>query len=176
MIVYLDSATNRKGQPSENFAREVMELFTLGEGRYSEQDIRKPPAPLPAGASIATAPGTRWRPALHDDGEKTILGERGNFDGDDVLDILLRQPATAEFIVGKLWREFVSPTPATARGHGRNPAHRRHLPQFRLRAPADAARAVAQRGVLGEGKSRRAGQIAGRSRCRQHAYAGDSGA
>lgn len=114
MIVYLDSATNRKGQPNENFAREVMELFTLGEGRYSEQDIKEAARAF-TGWSIDRDSGRyRWRPALHDDGEKTILGERGNFDGDDVLDILLRQPATAEFIVGKLWREFVSPTPATA--------------------------------------------------------------
>ena len=113
MIVYLDSATNRKGQPNENFAREVMELFTLGEGRYTERDIKEAARAF-TGWSIDPETGAfKWRPFAHDRGEKTVLGRSGNFDGDAVLDILLDQPATAEFIVGKLWREFVSPQPDT---------------------------------------------------------------
>ncbi len=111
MIVYLDSATNRRGSPNENFAREVMELFTLGEGQYGEQDIKEAARAF-TGWSIEPETGAfRWRPYAHDDGAKTVLGQRGNFDGDAVLDILLAQPETAVFVTRKLWREFVSPTP-----------------------------------------------------------------
>ncbi len=111
MIIYLDSATNRKGQPNENFAREVMELFTLGEGHYSEKDIKEA-ARAYTGWSIEPETGDyKWRPFFHDDGVKTVLGKTGKFDGDDVLDILLAQPATAAFIVTKLWREFISAEP-----------------------------------------------------------------
>jgi uncharacterized protein (DUF1800 family) len=111
MIVYLDSASNRKGRPNENFAREVMELFTLGEGQYGESDVREAARAF-TGWSIEPDTGEyRWRPFLHDEGTKTLLGQSGNFDGDAVLDILLARPATAEFITRKLWREFVSPEP-----------------------------------------------------------------
>lgn len=111
MLVYLDSATNRRGQPNENFAREVMELFTLGEGNYSEQDIREAARAF-TGWSINPDTGEYlWRPFAHDAGVKTVLGRSGDFKGDDVLDILLAQPKTAEFVAAKLWKEFVSPDP-----------------------------------------------------------------
>ena len=114
MVIYLDAATNRKGQPNENFAREVMELFTLGEGRYSEQDIKEAARAF-TGWSLERETGSfMWRQPMHDSGEKRVLGRSGNFDGDAVLDILLAQPGTADFIAGKLWREFVSPTPDPA--------------------------------------------------------------
>ena len=114
MLVYLDGAQNRKGAPNENFAREVMELFTLGEGHYSEQDIKEVARAF-TGWSIDPELGEfRFRRAIHDDGSKTILGSSGKFNGDDVVTLLLQQPATGEFIVGKLWREFVSPEPDTA--------------------------------------------------------------
>jgi len=114
MLVYLDAATNRRGQPNENFAREVMELFTLGEGRYGERDIREAARAF-TGWSIDLPSGEYlYRPRLHDGGEKTVLGRSGNLRGEDVLDILLAQPATAEFVAAKLWREFVSPQPAPA--------------------------------------------------------------
>jgi len=109
MVIYLDSASNRKGQPNENFAREVMELFTLGEGQYGERDIKEAARAF-TGWSIDPEKGEfLFRPFVHDGGAKTLLGRTGNFDGDAVLDILLAQPQTAEFIVRKLWREFVSP-------------------------------------------------------------------
>ena len=111
MLVYLDAASNRRGQPNENFAREVMELFTLGEGNYGEQDIREAARAF-TGWSIE--PGTGeflFRRMQHDEGEKTVLGRSGRFDGDAVLDILLAQPATARFIAAKLWREFISQQP-----------------------------------------------------------------
>lgn len=111
MVIYLDNATNRRGQPNENFAREVMELFTLGAGHYSEQDIQEAARAFTGWSLDRSDFSFRNYPTLHDNGEKTVLGQRGNFDGDAVLDILLAQPATAEWISGKLWREFVSTTP-----------------------------------------------------------------
>lgn len=111
MIVYLDSASNREGSPNENFAREVMELFTLGEGHYSEQDIKEAARAFTGWSLERESARFIWRASAHDQGVKRVLGVAGNFDGDAVLDILLRQPATAEFIVAKLWREFVSPEP-----------------------------------------------------------------
>jgi len=111
MLVYLDGARSRRGQPNENFAREVMELFTLGEGRYAEQDIKEAARAF-TGWSVEPDSGEyRWRPALHDEGDKRVLGYSGNWRGEDVLDILLAEPATAEFVVAKLWKEFVSPQP-----------------------------------------------------------------
>jgi uncharacterized protein (DUF1800 family) len=114
MVIYLDSASNRKGQPNENFAREVMELFTLGEGHYGEGDIKEVARAF-TGWSIDPDSGEfLFRPLVHDDGVKTVLGRTGNFNGAAALDILLAQPQTAEFIVTKLWREFVSPAPDPA--------------------------------------------------------------
>jgi uncharacterized protein (DUF1800 family) len=114
MVIYLDNAQNRKGTPNENFAREVMELFTLGEGNYREQDIKEAARAF-TGWSIDRDSGTFvFRRFIHDEGTKTVLGRSGNLDGDDVLDILLAQRATAEFITRKLWREFVSPDPDPA--------------------------------------------------------------
>ena len=109
MLVYLDAATNRRGQPNENFAREVMELFTLGEGRFGEADIREAARAF-TGWSIDPATGQYlFRPRVHDSGEKTVLGRSGLFRGEDVLNILLEQPATADYVTARLWREFVSP-------------------------------------------------------------------
>jgi uncharacterized protein (DUF1800 family) len=111
MLLYLDNAASRKEQPNENFARELMELFTLGEGQYSEQDIKEAARAF-TGWSVDPETGDfLFRRAVHDDGVKTVLGRTGSFDGAAVLDILLAQPQTAEFVVGKLWREFVSPVP-----------------------------------------------------------------
>lgn len=111
MLIYLDNASNRKSSPNENFAREVMELFTLGEGHYSEQDIKEAARAF-TGWSFEPSTGEyRWRPMIHDDGEKIILGRRGHFEGDAVLDILLGHASTAEFISRKLWLEFVSTQP-----------------------------------------------------------------
>ena len=111
MLVYLDNAGNRKQAPNENFAREVMELFTLGEGRYGEGDVKEAARAF-TGWSLDRESGEfMFRRLWHDYGVKTVLGREGSFDGDDVLDILLAQPATAEFVAGKLWKELVSPTP-----------------------------------------------------------------
>jgi Protein of unknown function (DUF1800) len=105
MLVYLDAAENVKGAPNENFAREVMELFTMGVGNYSEQDIREAARAFTGWIDDDLA--SKVDPAKHDDGPKTFLGRTGNFDGVDVLRIILEQKATAEFISAKLYRYFV---------------------------------------------------------------------
>jgi uncharacterized protein (DUF1800 family) len=105
MLIYLDARQNVKGQPNENFAREIMELFSLGVGNYTEKDIKE-----------AARAFTGWdndglkfviRSDRHDDGVKTILGKSGNFSGEDAVDILLDQKACAEFISRKLYRFLV---------------------------------------------------------------------
>jgi uncharacterized protein (DUF1800 family) len=114
MLQYLDGAGNRKGKPNENFAREVMELFTLGEGHYSQQDVSEAARAYTGWSLDPDTEAYVWRANQHDDGVKTVLGESGPFDGDQVLDILLARPETATFITDKLWREFVSDTPDPA--------------------------------------------------------------
>jgi uncharacterized protein (DUF1800 family) len=115
MLVYLDTALNRRGAPNENFAREVMELFTLGEGRYAEVDVKEAARAFTGWSFDPETSRFLFRRLAHDGGQKTVLGRTGAFDGDAVLDILLAQPSTAEFIVNKLWREFVSPLPDPSR-------------------------------------------------------------
>ncbi|MBS0224653.1 MAG: DUF1800 domain-containing protein [Proteobacteria bacterium] len=111
MLIYLDGVRNVAKQPNENFARELLELFTLGEGHYSEADIKNAARAF-TGWSVDRDSGRFVdRMRLHDAGEKTFLGQSGHFTGDDILAILLRHPRTAETIVEKLWREFISFTP-----------------------------------------------------------------
>lgn len=111
MLIYLDGVRNVARQPNENFARELLELFTLGEGHYSEADIKNAARAF-TGWSIDRDTGHFVdRMQQHDGGEKTFLGQTGNFNGDDIIAILLRHPRTAETIVEKLWREFISLTP-----------------------------------------------------------------
>jgi len=114
MVIYLDSAQNRKGTPNENFSRELMELFTLGEGNYGEQDIKEAARAFTGWSLDRDSGRFVFRRLIHDYDNKTVLGRSGNFDGDDVLDILLAKTETAEFIARKLWREFVSPDPDEA--------------------------------------------------------------
>ena len=122
MLVYLDGANSRKEAPNENFAREVMELFVLGEssqtaaglGGYTEQDIKEAARAFTGWSVERDDFSFKFRPAFHDNGTKTVLGVTGNLDGDQALDVMLTQPAAARFVVGKLWREFVSPDPSSA--------------------------------------------------------------
>jgi uncharacterized protein (DUF1800 family) len=115
MLQYLDGASNRKGKPNENFAREVMELFTLGEGHYTQRDVSEAARAYTGWSLDPDTQAYVWRASQHDDGDKTVLGQTGPFDGDQVLDILLARPETASFVTAKLWREFVSDTPDPAR-------------------------------------------------------------
>lgn len=105
MLSFLDAGVNVKGASNENFAREIMELFTMGVGNYTEKDIRE-----------AARAFTGWNfvdvsfvvnKAQHDEGGKTVLGKTGRFDGVDVIDIIMEQPCTAEYIAGKIYRYFV---------------------------------------------------------------------
>lgn len=111
MLIYLDGMRSVARQPNENFARELLELFTLGEGHYSEADI-KAAARAFTGWTVDRQTGHfKARDNEHDGGEKTFLGQTGRFDGDAIVAILLKHPRTAETIVEKLWREFVSLEP-----------------------------------------------------------------
>jgi uncharacterized protein (DUF1800 family) len=118
MLVYLDNANSRKEAPNENLARELFELFTLGESStskaYSEADIKEAARAL-TGYSIEPVTGAFvFRPRIHDIGSKTIFGRTGNIDGDQLIDLILDQPRSAQHIASKLWLEFVSPTPNPA--------------------------------------------------------------
>jgi uncharacterized protein (DUF1800 family) len=111
MLRYLDNNRSRRGQPNENLARELMELFLLGEGRgYSEQDIKEAARALTG----FTFEDDRFRfdARAHDDGRKSILGTVGPLDGDDLVQILLSRPECSEFICGKLHRFFVDDGPS----------------------------------------------------------------
>lgn len=124
MLYWLDNQENVVGKPNENFAREVMELFTLGVDNYTEKDIQE-----------AARAFTGWRYGIgrrvnnqsprrvdrfiyvadqHDNGQKTIFGKTGNFNGDDVLDMLCEKPETAKFIAKKMWEWFAYPNPEPA--------------------------------------------------------------
>ena len=109
MLQFLNNQQNKKQHPNENFAREVMELFTMGRGNYTEQDVKE-------GARAFTGWGFNLqgefvdRPFLHDNDKKTFLGKTGNFNGDDIIDMLLEQKQTAKFITQKIYRYFVNDT------------------------------------------------------------------
>ena len=143
MLVYLDTIDSTKEHPNENFARELMELFSMGVGNYSEDDIREsaraftgwritneaPPAARPmTGATIteeekrkllqdaarAYEPKFVVQPRLHDSGSKTFLGKTGPFGGEEVISIILQQPATGKYITGRLFSEFAYSQPSKA--------------------------------------------------------------
>ncbi|WP_244428627.1 DUF1800 family protein [Flavobacterium sp. B17] len=107
MLSFLNNQQNKKDHPNENFAREVMELFTMGRGNYTEKDIRE-------GARSFTGWGYdkegnfMERKKLHDEGSKIFLGKTGNFTGNDVLNIILEQKATSRFITTKIYKFFVN--------------------------------------------------------------------
>lgn len=111
MLIYLDGIRSVARQPNENFARELLELFTLGEGHYSEADIKNAARAFTGWSMDRETGRYHLNSQQHDDGEKTFLGQTGRFNGDDIVAILLKQPRTAETIVEKLWREFVSLKP-----------------------------------------------------------------
>ncbi len=132
MIFWLDNKDNHKDAPNENYGRELLELFSMGIGNYTEADV-KACARAFTGWTIANAdymsirasrdsiwPHGRldwqfvYRPEDHDDGLKTFLGQTGPFNGEDVIDIICRQPATAWFVASRLYGFFVSDTPDEA--------------------------------------------------------------
>ncbi|NOY05873.1 MAG: DUF1800 domain-containing protein [Chlorobi bacterium] len=116
MLDYLDGRLSTKGRPNENYGRELQELFTMGVGNYTEDDIKEAARAL-TGWTIPLLVNQRPRyvwaiqsafvPSRHDDGEKTFLGQTGNWDYKDIIDIIFQQDVTAKFICRKLYREFV---------------------------------------------------------------------
>jgi uncharacterized protein (DUF1800 family) len=108
MLRYLDSANNRKAQPNENFARELLELFSLGIGNYSEQDIKEASRAFTGWMINRERASFQFKAHEHDDGIKTFLGQTGRWQGEDIVRIILQQPATAQWITRKLWHHFIS--------------------------------------------------------------------
>jgi uncharacterized protein (DUF1800 family) len=109
MLAYLDSATNRKAHPNENYARELMELFCLGEGNYTEKDVQEV-ARCFTGWEIKLGK-FHFNQFQHDAGSKTVLGKNGEFVEGESIDWILDQPQAARFIVGKLYRQLVCDEP-----------------------------------------------------------------
>ena len=120
MIFWLDNNGNHMGAINENWGRELLELFSMGVGNYSEDDIKEASRAFTGwtiGPKIPRNPLGRfywsfeYRPEDHDDGEKTFLGQTGAFDGEDIIDIVVRQPATARFLARHLYNFFVADEP-----------------------------------------------------------------
>jgi hypothetical protein len=107
MLDYLDSNSNINSKPNENYAREVMELFTLGVGNYTEKDVQEAARAF-TGWHTNGADAFEFNKHFHDFGTKTVLGQKGEWNGDDVVRIILEQPVAARFLVRKLYRFFIS--------------------------------------------------------------------
>ncbi len=107
MLQFLNNQQNRKKSPNENFAREVMELFTLGRGNYTETDIKEAARAF-TGWGFNLQGEFVFRQLFHDEGLKTIFGKSGNYQGEDVIEMLLAHPQTATFISTKIYRYFVN--------------------------------------------------------------------
>jgi uncharacterized protein (DUF1800 family) len=124
MIFWLDNQTNTNDVHNENYGRELLELFALGIGNYTEDDVKNCARAFTGWTLKNPIPGAQpfgrhnwefeFRPDQHDWGEKTFLGETGNFNGDDIVDIIVRQPAAAQFVAKRLHNYFVSDVPDQA--------------------------------------------------------------
>jgi uncharacterized protein (DUF1800 family) len=124
MIFWLDNHTNTKRVHNENYGRELLELFSMGIGNYSEDDVKNCARAFTGWSLKPTIPAAQpygrfdwefeFRPDLHDYSDKVFLGERGAFDGTDIIDIIVRQPSTAQFVARRLYLYFVSDTPDQA--------------------------------------------------------------
>ena len=105
MLVYLDNGENIKKHPNENFGRELLELFSMGVGNYTERDVREAARAFTGWTNNVL--DFKFDADQHDSGEKTFLGATGPFNGEDIIEIILKQSATAEFVSAKLYRYFV---------------------------------------------------------------------
>jgi len=111
MMIYLDLGQNRMEHPNENWARELMELFTVGIGNYTEQDVRESARAFTGYRINLANQQFRFAGPQHDPGLKTFMGRTGSLGGDDIIDTLLEKPACAQFIGRKIWRYFVEEEP-----------------------------------------------------------------
>lgn len=121
MLVYLDGNKNVKGSPNENFARELLELFTLGRGHYSESDIKAAAVAFTGWGTDRNRGTYRFDSSKHDTRRVTFMGRTGSFTGDQIIDIVLEKPRVSEYMAEKFWNEFVSdsrPDPRTIRNWG----------------------------------------------------------
>jgi len=110
MLDYLNNQQNRKGKPNENFSRELMELFTLGRGNYTEMDIKEAARAF-TGWTYNKTGEFEFNPRVHDEKQKTFFGQTGLYDGEAIIDLILAKPETATFICRKLYVFFVNDTP-----------------------------------------------------------------
>jgi uncharacterized protein (DUF1800 family) len=116
MLIWLDGGGNRVGKPNENLAREFMELFTLGVGNYTEDDVREAARALTGWRVDVRTGAARLDPDDHDTGPKSVLGTTADYDAPGLADLLVTRPASPRFLAGRVWRRFVSdapPDPAT---------------------------------------------------------------
>ncbi|MEA2683074.1 MAG: hypothetical protein QOK05_1402 [Chloroflexota bacterium] len=113
MLRWLDGTGSTRRQPNENYARELMELFTMGVGNYSETDVRELSRSL-TGWNVDSAGKVAFRPAAHDTGTKTFLGRTGNLGLEEAIDIILAHPATPTHLATRMWEYFVYPSPSAA--------------------------------------------------------------
>ena len=109
MLVWLDSSKNRKRAPNENYARELMELFSMGVGTFSEMDVRE--AARAFTGWFVNSEGFVFRANQHDNGVKVFLDTQGKLDGDDVVDVIMRQPVTGDYMARRLFTYFVHDDP-----------------------------------------------------------------
>lgn len=112
MISYLDLGSSSAGKPNENFAREVLELFTLGEGHYTERDIAEAARAFTGYRIDRETGGFRFHSRSADTGMKTFLGKTGPLTGDDAIDIMVANPHCPEFLAGKLWTFYAGTAPS----------------------------------------------------------------
>lgn len=131
MIYWLDNNENHKREPNENWGRELLELFSLGVGHYSEDDVKACARAFTGWTANIKLRGTAWgpvpsifeyKPEDHDDGEKTFLGKTGQFNGEDIINIILDQPATSNFIARHLYNFFVADEPQVPAWPFKNPS------------------------------------------------------
>jgi len=111
MMVWLDLVQSNKNKPNENFARELMELFTLGEGHYTESDVKESARAFTGYRIDPLTESFRFGAKQHDPALKTFLQKTGPWDGDQIIDIILAQPACTRFLVTKLWKYFAYDNP-----------------------------------------------------------------
>jgi uncharacterized protein (DUF1800 family) len=113
MLQFLNNQQNQKNHPNENFARELMELFTIGRGNYTETDVKESARAF-TGYGFNKDGEFVTRKFVHDDGQKTFLGKTGNFNGEDIMNMLLDKKETAHFICNKLYKYLVNEVPDPA--------------------------------------------------------------
>jgi uncharacterized protein (DUF1800 family) len=113
MMIWLDTATDKAAHPNENFARECMELFTLGIGNYTEADVRDAARAFTGWIIDPLTLSWALRERQHDQGQKTVLGQTGNWGGEDVIHILVNSPASHAWIVASVWSHFAYPVSTT---------------------------------------------------------------